>query len=114
VAAPDGDPVFFETPEEFGAWLDANHDRARDLWVGIRKKGSETGLTLAEAQDWALRYGWVDSLARKFDEGAYKLRFTPRRRTSNWTDTNVARAEELRAQGLMHEAGIRALEQRRR
>jgi len=114
MAVPDGDPVFFDTPEVFGAWLEANHESASDLWVGIYKQGSEkTGVTLAEAQDWALRFGWVDSLARKVDDDAYKLRFTPRRPTSNWTEANVARAEELRAQGLMHEAGLRAFEARR-
>jgi uncharacterized protein YdeI (YjbR/CyaY-like superfamily) len=115
MAMPDGDPVYFGTPEEFHAWLEEHHDSAADVWVAVYKKGSEkTGITLAEAQDQALRFGWVDSLARKVDEDAYKLRFTPRRPNSNWTDANIARAEELREQGSMHEAGIRALETRKR
>ncbi len=111
MAGPDGEPTYFDSPAEFHAWLEANHDGDADVWVAIYKKGSgKTGITLAEAQDQALRFGWVDSLARKVDENAYKLRFTPRRPDANWTDANVARAEELRAQGEMHEAGIRALE----
>ena len=114
MAMPDGDPLYFDSPEEFRAWLEDNHDSAADVWVAIYKKGSaKTGITLAEAQDQALRFGWVDSLARKVDEDAYKLRFTPRRPTANWTDANVARAEELIAQGEMHEAGIRAFEARK-
>ena len=115
MAGPDVEPVYFDSPAEFHAWLEANHDGAADVWVAIYKKGSEkTGITLAEAQDQALRFGWVDSLARKVDEDAYKLRFTPRRPDANWTDANIARAEELRAVGEMHEAGIRALEARTR
>ena len=114
MAMPDGDPVYFGSAEEFHAWLQENHDSAADVWVAIYKKGSaKTGITLAEAQDQALRFGWVDSLARKVDEDAYKLRFTPRRASGNWTDANIARAEELIAQGEMHEAGKRAFEQRR-
>jgi uncharacterized protein YdeI (YjbR/CyaY-like superfamily) len=115
MAGPDGDPVYFESPDEFGAWLERNHDDAADVWVAIYKKGSDkSGITLAEAQDQALRFGWVDSLARKVDDDAYKLRFTPRRPTANWTDANVARAGELIAEGEMHEAGIRAFEARKR
>ena len=115
IAGPDGEPVHFDAPEDFHAWLEENHDGADDVWVAIRKKGSKrAGIALAEAQDQALRFGWVDSLARKVDDDAYKLRFTPRRPGGNWTDANLARAEELRAQGEMHEAGIRAFEQRRR
>ena len=115
MAGPDGEPVYFDAPEDFHAWLEANHDGAGDVWVAIYKKGSsKIGITLAEAQDQALRFGWVDSLARKVDDDAYKLRFTPRRPGSNWTDANLARAEELRGKGELHESGTRAFEARKR
>jgi len=113
MAGPDGDPVYFGTREEMRAWLEANHASAADLWVAIYKKGSDqTGVTLAEAQDEGLRFGWVDSLARRIDDEAYKLRFTPRRPGSNWTEQNLARAKELREQGELREMGVRALEER--
>jgi uncharacterized protein YdeI (YjbR/CyaY-like superfamily) len=106
--------VFFASGEEMWDWLEAYHDSASELWVGIYKKGSaKTGVTFKEAQDQAMCFGWVDSMSRRIDEDSYMLRFTPRRPDSNWTEGNVARAEELRAQGLMHEAGIRAFERRR-
>jgi uncharacterized protein YdeI (YjbR/CyaY-like superfamily) len=114
VSAP-ASPVFFASGEEMRDWLDAHHADADELWVGIYKKGSSrSGIAVPEAQDQALRFGWVDSLSRTIDEERYMLRFTPRRPQSNWTAKNVARAEELRAQGLMHESGIRAFERRRR
>ena len=106
--------TFFPSGAEMRAWLEANHASAGELWVGIYKKGSgKTGITLSEAQDQGLCFGWIDSLARRIDDDRYMIRFTPRRPGSNWAAGNIERVEELRAQGLMHEAGIRAFERRR-
>jgi uncharacterized protein YdeI (YjbR/CyaY-like superfamily) len=105
--------TFFASGAEMRGWLEANHATAAELWVGLYKKGSgKSGITLGEAQDQGLCFGWIDSLARRIDDDSYMIRFTPRRPRSNWTATNVERVEELRAQGLMHEAGIRAFERR--
>jgi uncharacterized protein YdeI (YjbR/CyaY-like superfamily) len=107
-------PVFFTSAQEMRDWLEANHATEPEVWVGLYKKGSrKTGVTLREAQDQALCFGWIDSLARRIDDDSYMLRFTPRRPRSNWVPTNVARFEELRAQGLVHKAGVRAFEQRK-
>jgi uncharacterized protein YdeI (YjbR/CyaY-like superfamily) len=106
--------MYFASPEEMAEWLEDNHATAQEVWVGLYKKGSKkTGITLSEAQDQGIRYGWIDSLARRVDEDSYMLRFTPRRPNSNWVAGNVARAEELIAQGLMHESGLRAFERRK-
>ena len=108
------DALFFETPDDMRAWLEENHAGEPELWVGVYKKGVEKqGVSLKEAQDVGMCFGWVDSMSRRIDEEAYKLRFTPRRPKSSWTEDNVRRAEALRAQGLMHEPGIRALEDRK-
>lgn len=105
--------VFFASSAEMRAWLEAHHATAAELWAGIYKKGSgKSGVTLREAQDQGLCFGWIDSMSRRIDEDSYMLRFTPRRPRSNWAAGNIERAEELRAQGLMHEAGIRAFERR--
>jgi uncharacterized protein YdeI (YjbR/CyaY-like superfamily) len=82
--------------------------------VGIYKRNSDrSGITVREAQDQALCFGWIDSKGRRIDEGRWMLRLSPRRPGSNWSEVNLARVEELRAQGLMHESGIRALESRK-
>jgi uncharacterized protein YdeI (YjbR/CyaY-like superfamily) len=105
--------TFFASGEEMRDWLEANHATVTELWVGIYKKGSgRRGVTFQEALDEAMCFGWVDSMSRRVDDDSYMLRFTPRRERSSWTPGNVARAEELRAEGRMHEAGIRALERR--
>jgi uncharacterized protein YdeI (YjbR/CyaY-like superfamily) len=105
--------VFFASGDEMRAWLEDHHESAAEVWVGLYKKGSgKTGVTYREAVDQGLCFGWIDSLTRRIDDDSYMIRFTPRRPRSNWTAANIARVEELRAQGLMQEAGLRAFEQR--
>jgi SAM-dependent methyltransferase len=107
-------PVFFTSSEELRGWLEANHASATELWVGIYKKGSgKRSVTVEEAQEQAVCFGWIDSLGRRIDDESYMLRITPRRPGSNWSAINIERVERLRARGLMHEAGIRAFERRR-
>jgi uncharacterized protein YdeI (YjbR/CyaY-like superfamily) len=114
ITVPGVTAVFFASPEEMRAWLEARHATATELWVGIYKKGSgKASVTVQEAQDQGICFGWIDSLSRRIDDDSYMLRFTPRRPGSDWSARNIARVEELRAQGLMHEAGIRAFHRRR-
>jgi uncharacterized protein YdeI (YjbR/CyaY-like superfamily) len=105
--------VFFASGQEMRDWLEANHATADELWVGIHKKGVDrTSVTLSQAQDVAMCFGWVDSMSRRIDDERYMLRFTRRRPRSNWTPGNVARAEELIVEGLMHESGVGTFERR--
>jgi uncharacterized protein YdeI (YjbR/CyaY-like superfamily) len=113
---PDSAPtvaVFFETPADFRAWLAENHETADELWVGFHKKATgKPSITWPEAVDEALRVGWIDSLRRSLGEESYMIRFTPRKPRSTWSAVNVARAEELVAQGRMQPAGLAAFEAR--
>jgi hypothetical protein len=103
-------PTFFASPEEMRDWLEANHEGADELWVGLYKKdASKTGITMPEALDQALCYGWIDTKGRRIDDERWMVRFVPRRPKSNWSERNIARVEELIADGLMHEAGLRSL-----
>ncbi|HSL63408.1 MAG TPA: YdeI/OmpD-associated family protein [Gaiellaceae bacterium] len=106
--------IFFETPEELRAWLERHHATASELWVGLYKKASgRRSLTWSEIVDEALCFGWIDGKAQGIDEQRYRQRLTPRRRGSNWSDVNVAKVEELRAQGRMRPAGEAAFAARR-
>jgi hypothetical protein len=40
------------------------------------------------------------------------VRFVPRRPNSHWSERNIARVEELIADGLIRESGLRAFERR--
>ncbi|MFE3442199.1 YdeI family protein [Nocardia sp. NPDC059180] len=96
---------------EWEAWLAANHDRAGEVWVKIAKKGAEDAtITLSEALDGALCYGWIDSVRRGFDADHYVQRYSPRRARSPWSQVNVAKVEALLAAGRMRAPGLAAVE----
>jgi len=113
-AAPGQEPaVFFDSAADFHSWLEANHAGADELWVGYHKKGSgRTGMTYAQAVEEALCFGWIDGLTRSRDETSYVQRYTPRRPGSNWSAVNIAKVAELKRQGRMQPAGLRAFEGR--
>src|SRR5690242_21865592 len=92
-------PIFFATPAEFRAWLDAHASEAAEVWVGFFKKGAgQTGITWPEAVDQALCFGWIDGVRKGIDEERYMIRFTPRRPRSIWSAVNIrrVRSEERR------------------
>lgn len=105
----------FPTREAFRDWLDRHHQDADALFVGYYKKGvPKTAMTYGEAVEEALCYGWIDGITYRMDDELTATRFTPRRRTSVWSATNIARVAELTAAGRMMPAGIRAFEERDR
>lgn len=115
VGRPGGTPerpaIFFSGPEEFRAWLEANHDSATELWMGLYKRHvPDRGLTWEQAVPEALCFGWIDSVSQRIDDDARRQRWTPRRPSSNWSAPNVALVERLTAEGRMHPAGIAAFE----
>jgi uncharacterized protein YdeI (YjbR/CyaY-like superfamily) len=99
------DTIYFRSSEELRTWL-AEHGDAQELWVGFYKKGAgEVGISYPEAVDEALCAGWIDGVRYSVDDRRYRNRFTPRRQGSNWSQVNIRRVEELRAQGRMLPAG---------
>jgi len=106
--------TFFDDGDDFRAWLEANHDSATELWMGLNKKHVEPGgLQWAEAVREALCFGWIDSVAQRIDEDAVRQRWTPRKAGSNWSTLNINAVAELTAAGRMHPAGLAAFERRR-
>ena len=98
---------------EWRAWLEA-HRGGDGVWVGFFKRGAgETGITWREAVDEALCFGWIDGKRQSIDAARRRIRFTPRKARSIWSNVNVARAEELSAAGLMEPAGLEAFARRR-
>jgi uncharacterized protein YdeI (YjbR/CyaY-like superfamily) len=106
-------PRFFASPEEFRAWLEANHSERSELVVGFYKKGSgKPSITWPESVDEALCFGWIDGLRRSLDAERYTIRFTPRKPTSIWSNVNIAKVEMLLKAGRMRPAGLAAWERR--
>jgi uncharacterized protein YdeI (YjbR/CyaY-like superfamily) len=104
---------FFKTPDEFRAWLAANHSTATEIGVVFHSKASgKPTMTWSEAVDQALCFGWIDSIARRIDETSRVQRFTPRKPKSNWSAVNIRKVGELAARGLMTPAGRAAFARR--
>jgi uncharacterized protein YdeI (YjbR/CyaY-like superfamily) len=107
-------PVFFADREAFRAWLEEHHATAKELWMGMYKKGSgRPSITWPEAVDEALCFGWIDGVRQRIDDESYMNRFTPRRPNSNWSAVNVRRVQELTRQRRMRPAGLKAFRERR-
>jgi len=102
-------PKFFRTPADFRTWLKKNHATATELWLGFYTKGSgKPSITWPESVDQALCFGWIDGIRKGVDEISYQIRFTPRRRGSIWSATNITRAKELARQKQMRPTGLKA------
>jgi uncharacterized protein YdeI (YjbR/CyaY-like superfamily) len=67
----------FNTSAEFREWLENNHDRVTELWLGFyNKRTNKQCLTYREALDEALCFGWIDGVRKSIDETSYKQRFS--------------------------------------
>jgi uncharacterized protein YdeI (YjbR/CyaY-like superfamily) len=105
--------VFFETPAELRRWLEANHETADELWIGLHRRATgRPSITWPQVVDEVLCFGWIDGIRKGIDADRYANRITPRRRGSNWSAVNVRRVQELVAEGRMTPAGLRAFEAR--
>lgn len=104
---------FFKTPEDFRRWLKENHLTAPELWVGFHRVASgKPSITWPQSVDEALCVGWIDGLRQSIDETSYRIRFTPRRKGSVWSNINVGRVKALAEAGRMRAAGMQAYEAR--
>jgi uncharacterized protein YdeI (YjbR/CyaY-like superfamily) len=101
----------FRTQKAWETWLARNHDRAPGVWLKLAKKASGIPtVTYEEAVEVALCFGWIDGQARGLDEDYHLQRFTPRRAKSNWSKSNIRKAEALIASGRMQPAGLSQVE----
>ena len=101
--------TFFKSRSAFRSWLEANHDKSTECWVGFyRRSAGKTGISYSEALDEALCFGWIDGVRKNVDTIRYTIRFSPRRARSLWSLVNTRRARQLKKLGRMTPAGLKA------
>ncbi len=99
------------TTGQWEDWLARNHAEASEIWLRLfNKNAPEPGMSYGEAVEVALCYGWIDSMARKYDEVSRIQRFTRRKPRSPWSASNVERVQRLLDEGRMREPGLREVE----
>jgi uncharacterized protein YdeI (YjbR/CyaY-like superfamily) len=107
--------IVFPNAAAFRAWLERHHAETPFLFVGSYKKSAgKRAMTYPEAVEEALCFGWIDGITYRVDEELYAVRYSPRRKGSNWSATNIARVGQLTAAGRMHPSGLKAFEERDR
>ena len=100
-------PVYFQNQSEFREWLEKNHNKESEIIVGYYKVGTgKPCMTWSQSVDQAICFGWIDGIRRSVDKERYSIRFTPRRLTSNWSNVNIKKVEELKKNGLMKKPGL--------
>ena len=110
-ALDDGEKVEATDAAAWRSWLETHHRTSQGAWLVRARPGS--GLEFVGYEDailQALCFGWIDGPVRTFDEQRGGLWFAPRRSSSGWAATNKARVARLEADGLLAEAGIRAIQ----
>lgn len=112
MASPNDYPTLLVNDKEaWRDWLDQHHDDQPGVWLRLAKVGSALeSVSYSEALEVALCYGWIDGQAKKFDEDSWIQKFTPRRKRSLWSKRNRDLVERLIAVGLMHDAGLAAVD----
>jgi uncharacterized protein YdeI (YjbR/CyaY-like superfamily) len=104
--------IYARTRKEWRTWLQKNSQKEESVWLILYKKKSKIkSVSLIEATEEVLCFGWIDSLCKKRDDESYYLTFSPRNpKRSNWSQPNIERAENLIRSGLMTVHGQRAID----
>ena len=79
------------------------------MWLVFYK--AHTGIERVSYEDAVcegLCFGWIDSLVRRVDEDRYAQKFTPRKPTSKWSESNLRRWREMKKAGLLAAPGLSA------
>lgn len=105
--SPDLPLLTFRDADAFEAWLADQPDAAAGAWLRFGKPGApEATLSKSDAIDCALAHGWIDGQLGRLDARYYKVRFTPRKARSAWSQLNRERVERLVADGRMKPRGL--------
>ena len=101
----------FASQETWERWLDRNHGNEEGVWLKVAKKSSgKRTVSVPEALEIALCYGWIDGQRKAFDEDYFLQRFTPRRLRSRWSKINRDSATALIERGRMRPPGLAEVE----
>lgn len=108
---PPDNSFFAETRAAWRAWLEEHHAHDEGVWlIRSRKNSSRPSVSVDEAVEEALCFGWIDSLPRSLDDKRTMLYFAPRKVGSNWSRLNKTRVQKMIDAGLMRPPGMEKIE----
>lgn len=99
--------LYVTNREDWRAWLQLHHQEKQEIWLVYYKKttGMPT-ISYADAVEEALCFGWIDSMEKSIDKDRFAGRFTPRRKDSKWSGSNIDRLRKLFYEDKMTPAGL--------
>lgn len=105
-----GKILYAKNRKEWRAWLARHHATAKEIWLLYYKQHTgKVRIPYNDAVEEALCYGWIDSTVKTIDANRFAQRFSPRRPTSNLSETNRERIRRLIAQKRVTAAGLAAI-----
>lgn len=100
----------FGTGAAWEDWLKENHTLQTGIWMKIpRKHTGIPSVSLTDALDTCLCYGWIDGQRRSHDEQYFLQKYTPRRPRSLWSKVNIDKVQALTTAGRMRPPGLQAV-----
>jgi uncharacterized protein YdeI (YjbR/CyaY-like superfamily) len=105
--------LHFSNRAAWRRWLQKNYaTHPGGVWLLFYKKATGIpSVSLAEATEEAICFGWIDGRLRRIDDEKHKIKFVPRRKNSVWSLVNKTRAERLIETGKMMPAGLEKIEE---
>jgi uncharacterized protein YdeI (YjbR/CyaY-like superfamily) len=92
-------------------WLTEHHASKSEIWLILHKKHvTRPCVSYNEAVEEALCFGWIDGILKRIDGEKHTVRFSPRKPTSKWSETNKRRVEKMIRDGKMAPAGLSRVE----
>lgn len=95
--------------KQWRSWLQKHSQTKAEICLIVAKKSAK-GVHYDEAVEEALCFGWIDSLTNARDGETFYQRFSPRKPTSGWSQSNKDRVLKLQLMGLMTEHGQKLID----
>jgi uncharacterized protein YdeI (YjbR/CyaY-like superfamily) len=107
------DVLYLKSKAELKEWYIKNHKKTDKQWLGFYKKTAlKQSLSMVEANELALAFGWTGVVIKSVDIWSYKIKFMKRKPGSVWGNAVIKKFKELKAQKLIQASGQRAFDQR--
>ena len=96
--------------KDWRVWLAKHRKTDKEIWlVNYRKETGKPRISYNDAVEEALCYGWIDSTIHKLDDERFAQRFSPRKKTSGLSQSNLERIRKLIRQKKMTADGLAAI-----
>lgn len=98
---------FAKDRNKWRKWLEEHHSEKIEIWLVVLKKHvKEDCVSYEEAVEEALCFGWIDGTLKRIDDREHAIRFTPRRKNSIWSESNLERMNRMIKEGKVAGPGL--------